>query len=151
MAEFAAIRPKTYSYLTDGNDENKISRQKKCVIKRKIKFEDYESYLEANHFENEIKNLQKNLRDMNSLKKNQKEFIKNIRLILKSQQKFRSVKHNIFTEEVNKIASSPNDDKRIQSIESTKTYAYGTRKDLICKNEEIKCDNITKQYKKRLT
>ena len=50
--------------------------------------------------------------DENSLWENHKEFIKNSELILKYQQKLRSKKHNIFTEEVNNIALSINDDKR---------------------------------------
>ena len=37
-----------------------------------------------------------------------------------------------------------NDDKRIQSIDLIETYAYGTN--LVCKKEEIKCNNIIKQY-----
>ena len=49
------------------------------------------------------------------------------------------------TEEVYKIALSANDDKRIQSIDSIETYAYGTSKELIYKNEEIKLNNIIKQ------
>ena len=35
----------------------------------------------------------------------------------------------------------------MQSIDSIKTYAYGSRKDLVTKEEEIKCSNIMKQYK----
>ena len=35
----------------------------------------------------------------------------------------------------------------MQSIDWTETYAYGMNKDLVCKKEEIKCNNITKQYK----
>ena len=31
---------------------------------------------------------------------------------------------------------------------SMKMYGYGTSKDLICKKEETKCNNITKQNKK---
>ena len=27
MTEFSALRPKTYSYLTDNNDENKTARE----------------------------------------------------------------------------------------------------------------------------
>ena len=54
---------------------------------------------------------------------------------------------HIFTEEINKIALSSNDDKRMQSINSIKTYAYKMSKDLVCKKEEIKCNNIIKQYK----
>ena len=43
---------------------------------------------------------------------------------------------------MNKIALSPNDDRRIQSVDSIETYAYGTSKDLVCKKEESKCSNI---------
>ena len=56
--------------------------------------------------------------------------------------------HNVFTEEINKITLSSNDDKRIDLI---KTYAYGTIKDLLSEKEEIKCSNIIKRYKERLT
>ena len=44
--------------------------------------------------------------------------MKNDKLILKSQQRFRSKKHNVFTEEFNKIALSANNDNRTQSIDS---------------------------------
>ena len=60
--------------------------------------------------------------DVNSLKEDHKEFIKNNRLILKTQQRFISEKHNVYTEEINKIALSSNDDKRIQSIDSIVTW-----------------------------
>ena len=59
-------------------------------------------------------------------------------ILLKSQLRFGSKKHNVFTEEVNKTALSTNDDKRIQSIDSIETYAYGTRRNLVCKKEKIK-------------
>ena len=35
----------------------------------------------------------------------------------------------------------------MQSIDSAETYTYGASKDLVCKKEEIKCNNIIKQYK----
>ena len=57
---------------------------------------------------------------MESLRENHKEFIKNSKFVLKSQQRFKSGKYNLFTEEINKIALSANDDKRIQSIDSGK-------------------------------
>ena len=60
---------------------------------------------------------------------------------------FRTKKHNEFTEEVNKVALSANDDKRIQSIDLIETYTYDTRKHLVSKKEEAKCNNIIKQYK----
>ena len=54
-------------------------------------------------------------------------------MILKSQQTFRSKNYNLFTKEVNNIALSANDDKRIQSITSIETYPYWTTKNLLCK------------------
>ena len=56
--------------------------------------------------------------------------MKNNKIILKSQQKFRSEKHNVSTEEVKKIVLSAKFDKRIQSIDSIETYVYGRSKDL---------------------
>ena len=46
--------------------------------------------------------------------KNHKEFIKNNKLILKTQQRFKSERNNVFTEEINKITINSNDDKRIE-------------------------------------
>ena len=54
---------------------------------------------------------------------------------------------NVFTEEINKIAVSSNDDKRMQSIDLIETYPYGMSKVLVSEKEEIKCNNIIKQYK----
>ena len=76
--------------------------------------------------------------------------MKSSKLILKTQQRFKSKNHDVFTEEVNKIALSLNDDKRIQSIDSIETYACGTNKDLMSEREESKCNNIIKLYKQRL-
>ena len=92
------------------------------------------------------KKTRKNKLNTDSLRENHTEFIENNRLILKLQQKLRSEKH-VFTEEFNKIVLSANDDERIQSIDSIETYAYGMSKHLICEKEEIKCNNIIKQYK----
>ena len=85
--------------------------------------------------------------DVDSLKEDQKEVIEINKLILKIQPKFRSDKHNVYTEETDKIALSWNDDRKMQSINSKETYTHGTSKDLVCKKGEIKCDNIMKQYK----
>ena len=53
----AALRPKIYSYLTDDKDENrKVKRTKKCVMKRKLKFEDYKNCLVATLLEKKINN-----------------------------------------------------------------------------------------------
>ena len=56
--------------------------------------------------------------------------------------------HNVFTEEINEIALSSNDDKRMQSIDSIGAYTSGPDKGLVSEKEEIKCSNIVKRYKK---
>ena len=66
---------------------------------------------------------------------------------MKIQQWFKSERYNVLTEEINKIALSSNDDKRMQSIHSIETYAYGTCKDIVSDQEEIKCNNIIKRNK----
>ena len=35
----------------------------------------------------------------------------------------------------------------MQSVDFIETHAYGMNKGLVCKKEEIKCDNLIKQYK----
>ena len=55
---------------------------------------------------------------MDSPREDHKEIAENYKFILRSQQRFRSKKHNVVTGEVNKIALSANNDKRIQSIDS---------------------------------
>ena len=96
ITEFVTLRPKTYSYLTnDCKEDKKAKGTKKCVIKRMIKFNDYKNCL---------------LKD---------------EVILKSQQKFISKKHDVYTENINKIALSNNDDKRIVSSDKVTSYPYG--------------------------
>ena len=73
--------------------------------------------------------------------------IRNNKSILKTQQRLKSERH-VFTEEINKIALSLNDDKRMQSIDSIEIYAYRTSKDLVSEKKEIKCSNIIKRYRK---
>ena len=63
--------------------------------------------------ENKINHLEKKKTDVDSLKEGQKEFIKNNKLLLKMQQKFRSEKHYVFTKEINKIALKWIDDKEM--------------------------------------
>ena len=59
---------------------------------------------------------------------------------------FKSERHNVFTEEINNIALSSNDNKRMQSIDLIEAYAYGTSKDLVIDKEEVKCNNTIKQH-----
>ena len=96
IIEFIALRPKTYSYLTDNDKIDKKNKgTKKCVIKKMIKFDDY------------------------------KKCLLNNKVILKSQQRFISNKHVVYTENVNKIALSNDDDKRIISSDKITSYPYG--------------------------
>ena len=67
--------------------------------------------------------------------------------MLKTQKRFKIERNNFFTEEINKIALNSNVNKIMQPIDSIETYAYGMSKDLVSEKEEIKCNNITKQYK----
>ena len=95
ITEFVTLRPKTYSFLTDDCKEyRKAKGTKKCVIKKMIKFNDYKKCLLIDE------------------------------LILKSQQRFISKKHDVYTENVNKIALSNNDDKRIVSSNKISSYPY---------------------------
>ena len=60
MKEFVGLRAKTYSYLKDNNDEDKKAKgTKKCIIKRKLKFQDYKNCLEAAQTENKIRHSKK--------------------------------------------------------------------------------------------
>ena len=59
----------------------------------------------------------------------------NDKIILKSQQRFKSNHHNVYTEEINKIALSSNDDKRLQTSDRIKTYPYGTNAFKVCESE----------------
>ena len=96
ITEFVPLRPKTYSYLTDDCKEDKKAKgTKKCVIKRMIKFDDYKSCL------------------------------LNGEVILKSQQRFISKGHDVHTQNINKIALSSNDNKRIVSSDKITSYPYG--------------------------
>ena len=58
---------------------------------------------------------------------NYKDCLFNDKIILKSQQKFKSDHHNVYTEEINEIALASSDDKRLQTSDRIKTYPYGMK------------------------
>ena len=147
ITKFVGLRAEPYSYLIDDSGEDKKARYtKKCVIKRKLKFENYKICLKPTRIENKIDYLEKSKIDINSVK----EFIKSNKSKLKIRQRFKSESHNISTEEIKKIAFSSNDDKRIRirSFDLKERYAHGASKDLVGDKEEIKCNNIIKRYEK---
>ena len=90
MIKFCGPRAKTYAYLIDDYDDDdydknniinkKAKGTKKCVIKRHLKFDDY------------------------------KDSIFNNKKILRQQQRFKSDLHTVYTESINKISISSNDD-----------------------------------------
>ena len=93
ITEFVTLRPKTYSFLADdGKEDKKAKGTKKCAIKKMIKFNDY------------------------------KKCLLNDEVVLKSQQRFISKKHDVYTENINRIALSNNVDKRIVSSNKISSY-----------------------------
>ena len=98
LTEFVALRPKTYSYLDDNCNEHKRAKgTKKCVIKQKIMFQNFKDCLFNNKY------------------------------VYRSQQRFKSYNHDVYTEEVRKIVLSANDHKRLQTFDRMTTNPYGTK------------------------
>ena len=96
ITESVALRPKAYSYKTDDNIELKKAKgTKKCVINKMLSFSDYKNCL----FDNGK--------------------------VLRSQQRFKSENHTVYTENINKIALSRDDDKRIVAKDGIASYPYG--------------------------
>ena len=114
IKEFCALRAKTYAYLMDDDSEKKKAKgTKKCIIKHRIKFEDYKDSLFNNN------------------------------TILRSQLRFKSDLHNVYTEEVNKIALNSNDDKRLQTFDRVTTYPYETNAFKVCESEMMEVEKYS--------
>ena len=65
--------------------------------------------------------------------------------ILRSQLRFKSDHHNVYTEiniQINKIALSSNDDKRLQTSDKIRTYPYGTNAFKVCESEMLRVKNL---------
>ena len=110
ITEFVAQTPKTYAYLDDDSNDHKkavIIGTKKCVIKQKLMFENY------------------------------KDCLINNKAVYRSQERFKSYSHDVYTEEVNKIALSPNDDKRLETFDKITTYPYETNAFKVCESEML--------------
>ena len=87
MTEVVALRPKAYVYLDDdGNEHKKSKGTERCVIKQKLIFQNFKNSLFNN------------------------------KPVYRSQERFKNYNHDVYTEEVNKIALSNNDDKRLQTF-----------------------------------
>ena len=92
MIELVGLREKTYAYLMDNyTAHNKAKETKKCIIKRGLMF------------------------------KNFKDCLFNDKIILKTQQRFKSNCHNVYPEQINKVVLSTNDDKRLRIFDKITT------------------------------
>ena len=69
--------------------------------------------------------------------KNYKDCLFNDKIILKSQQRFKSDHYNVYTEQINKIALSRIDDKRLQTFDKITTYPYETNAFKVWENEML--------------
>ena len=69
---------------------------KKCVIKRKLKFQDYKNCLKASQIISKVNYLEKKKVNIGYLKEDQRKFIEKKKITLKTQQKFKSQRHNVF-------------------------------------------------------
>ena len=67
---------------------------------------------------------------------NYKDSLFNNKTILKSQLRFKSDHHNVYTEEISKIALSSND-KRLQKFDRGTTYPYQTNAFKVCESEML--------------
>ena len=66
----------------------------------------------------------------------------NNEIILKSQQRFKRERHDVYTKEINNVALSSNDDKRLQTFDRITSYPYGTSTGKVCKAELLNKLNI---------
>ena len=95
ITHFVGLRPKLYSFkVEDGKKLKKCKGIKKNVVKKKIDFDDYVKYLFTGEKE------------------------------LRSMKIIRSEKHNIYSKEVNKVALSNEDEKRIVLKDCIHTLAF---------------------------
>ena len=67
---------------------------------------------------------------------NYTDYVFNDKIILKSQKRFKSDYHNVYTDQINKIALSSNDVKRLQTFDKITTYPYGQ---MYLKYAKVRC------------
>ena len=91
--------------MDDDSEKKKVKGIKKCIIKRRIMFENYKH-----------------------------SFFSNITILI-SQLRFKSDLHNLYPEEVNKIALNSNDDKRLQTFDKVTTHPYETNAFKVCESQ----------------
>ena len=110
IGEFVGLRSKLYSYTIAGKEHKKCKGIKKNVVEREITHDDYKECLFSDV---ELRRI------MNDMAEEFPE-VKQQRIMTV----IRSDKHNIYTEEINKVALSAKDDKRITN-DGINTLSYG--------------------------
>jgi hypothetical protein len=95
IEEFVGLRAKLYAYSVGGKDEKRAKGVVRSVIRKNIQLEDYKRVL----FEGSI--------------------------LRRRMVRFGTELHQIYTKEINKVALSGNDDKRIIQEDGVSTLAYG--------------------------
>jgi hypothetical protein len=95
IEEFVGLRATLYSYKMSGEEHKKCKGVKKNVVKKTITHDDYKDCLFTKR---------EHMRQMNVI---------------------RSHLHDMYTEEVNKVALSSDDDKRLIMDDGVHTLAYG--------------------------
>ena len=99
IKEFVGLRTKLYSYkMHEGGESKKCKGVKKQVVEKSITHEDYKTCLETGKEQ------------------------------LRKQNIIRSYEHEVYTEEVNKVALSAEDDKRYILSDGVHTLAWGHHK-----------------------
>ena len=68
---------------------------------------------------------------------NDKDCVINNEAVYRSQERFKSYSHDVYTEKVDKFALSSNDDKRLQTFDKITTYPYGTNAFKVCQSEML--------------
>ena len=107
--------------MDDRSEHKKAKGTKKCVIKRRLKFENYEDCLF------------------------------NEKTIFKKQQRFKSYYHDMYTEETNKVALSSNDNKGLQTFDRVKTFPQKTPAVKVCENEMLNLHKAKATVKREMT
>ena len=64
-----------------------------------------------------------------------KDSLLNNETIKESQQRFKREKYNVYTEEVNTITLSSNDDKTLKTFDKITSCPYGTSAGKVCETE----------------
>ena len=124
ITEVVALRAKTYAYLTDnygdGDDDDGDDDEKNKIINKKAK------------------GTKKCVIKGRVMLKNYKDCLFNNKSILKSQQRFKRDRHEVYTEEFNKIALNSDDNKRLQTFDGNITFLYGANAFIVCESEMLK-------------